>query len=358
MNLTCEICNKPFNNKMGLSQHIKVHNISLEKYYVNYINNTIVNCAICGNKTRFISIFNGYRTTCSAKCAAIYSQDKREHTNFIKYGTKNPAQNTEIKNKIRNTVKSDECQNKTKQTVKEKYNCNYVNQSNNIKQKSKNTIISKYGSYSELTKRSHVSRNIEADQFEIDNDCTRIGKLIQLYGQGWLCIKDNIDCVKYKGYMYIKNSDIDKIIDYAENAFHTYSHIEKDLANYLKSLNIEIMENTRQIIKPYELDIYIPNKNIAIEYNGNWYHSTQAGCNKDYHLMKSLLCRDKNIRLIHIYEFENFEQQKQLLIDLLINNIDSYNQNDFNKNNLIKNIPEPKLIYNTKYTIYGAGKLY
>ena len=78
---------------------------------------------------------------------------------------------------------------------------------------------------------------------------------------------------------------------------------------------------------------------------------------KDYHLTKSLLCRDKNIRLIHIYEFEDFTKQSNLLLELLNNN-DLYPKNDFNKNNLIDYIPEPAIIYQNRYTIYGAGKLF
>ena len=72
--------------------------------------------------------------------------------------------------------------------------------------------------------------------------------------------------------------------------------------------------------------------------------------------MKSLLCREKNIRLIHIYEFEDIEEQKQLLKNLILG-IDNYPKNDFNKNNLIENIPEPEIIYKDRYTIYGAGPL-
>ena len=77
---------------------------------------------------------------------------------------------------------------------------------------------------------------------------------------------------------------------------------------------------------------------------------------KDRILRKSIACRNKGIRLIHIYEFEDFEKQKQLLKDLILG-IDNYPKNDFNKNNFI-NIPKPEIVFkNAKYTIYGAGKL-
>ena len=97
---------------------------------------------------------------------------------------------------------------------------------------------------------------------------------------------------------------------------------------------------------------------IAIEVNGNYWHSIESKTPKEYHLMKSLLCREKGIRLIHIYEFEDIEQQIQLLQDLILGQ-DNYPKNDFNKNNLIDNIPVPEIIYKeNNLTIYGAGKLY
>lgn len=82
------------------------------------------------------------------------------------------------------------------------------------------------------------------------------------------------------------------------------------------------------------------------------------GTAKNYHLKKSLTCRDKGIRLIHIYDIEDFDKQCQLLLQL-INGNDLYNSFDFNKNNLLENIPKPTLIYNDgRLRVYGAGKLY
>ena len=97
---------------------------------------------------------------------------------------------------------------------------------------------------------------------------------------------------------------------------------------------------------------------MAVEYNSNWYHSIEYGTNKEYHLNKSILCRKQNIRLIHIYEFENIDEQKMLLKDLILGK-DNYIKDDFNKNNFTK-IPNPELIYisDRNYHIYGAGKLY
>ena len=132
---------------------------------------------------------------------------------------------------------------------------------------------------------------------------------------------------------------------------------ETYIYNLVKSYFEDAVQNKR-VLGRKELDIYVPSIQLGIEYNGLKYHCIESGKDKDYHLSKSLLCREKGIRLIHIYQFEDFNTQMQLLIDYL-NGIDNYPKNDFNKNNLIKNIPKSEKIYkNSKYTIYGAGKLY
>jgi hypothetical protein len=79
--------------------------------------------------------------------------------------------------------------------------------------------------------------------------------------------------------------------------------IANGLQEILKSNNINYIHNTRDIIKNMELDIFIPEFRIAIEFNGTYYHSSKFK-NKEYHFTKSKLCEDDNIRLIHIFEYQ------------------------------------------------------
>ena len=86
--------------------------------------------------------------------------------------------------------------------------------------------------------------------------------------------------------------------------------IEQEIADFLLSLSVQIKRNDRQIIKPLELDIVIPEKKIAIEFNGDYWHSVQAGTDKNYHLIKTKMCEEAGYRLIHIFEHEWDFQQK------------------------------------------------
>lgn len=78
---------------------------------------------------------------------------------------------------------------------------------------------------------------------------------------------------------------------------------EQELSDYIKSLGIDVETNTKKIIAPQELDIFIPSAGIAFEYNGSYWHSS-AKKDKFYHVDKYLLCKEKNVHLIQIFEDE------------------------------------------------------
>ncbi len=351
----CKLCNKQFKNLLCLSNHLKIHNITRQLYYDLFLKKSTNEgkCKICGKPTRFKSITEGYVDLCtSINCRALQISNTKKQwsieqkTQFIKR-----KRNTNIKK-----YKTDCPANylggiKSKQTKFQKYGDeHYVN-----KEKMMSTKKQRYNS---LSINTWVSRKNNIKEFEIENDCTAYSDLVDKYGQGWLVL--NIPKIySNKQNCFIENKYIPIIEQYSkENHTNSFSKAEKDICAELKNLGLEIIENSKKVIPPYELDIYIPSLNIAIEYNGIRWHSIELDTPKDYHLMKSKMCRDKNIRLIHIYEFEDFNKQLNLLYDLIVNKIDNYPKNDFNKNNLGLDIPEPEIIFkNEKYCVYGAGKL-
>ena len=81
------------------------------------------------------------------------------------------------------------------------------------------------------------------------------------------------------------------------------SKLEKELQNFISSLNISFEESNRTILNGKELDIYIPSHNLGIEFDGLYWHS-ELYKDKNYHLNKTELCEAKGIKLIHIFEDE------------------------------------------------------
>ena len=82
------------------------------------------------------------------------------------------------------------------------------------------------------------------------------------------------------------------------------SMAEKDLFNFVKSIiSCEVIPNTRSIIPPKELDIYIPSKKIGIEYCGLFWHNSLILGNT-YHADKLRMCVNNDVELITIFEDE------------------------------------------------------
>ena len=117
---------------------------------------------------------------------------------------------------------------------------------------------------------------------------------------------------------------------------------EKEIVEFIRTFyNNKLIENNRNIILNehsghyLELDIYLPDINLAIEFNGTYYHSdefirrSRIGFNnaKEYHNYKTDKCKEKNIKLIHINESEWTNNKSQIL-----NNI---------KNFILKSVKQP-----------------
>lgn len=88
--------------------------------------------------------------------------------------------------------------------------------------------------------------------------------------------------------------------------FSYHSRAEKEICSLIKlRYSGLVIENTREVISPYELDIFVPEKNLAIEYCGLYWHGELvSGHARDYHYRKMKLCNDKGIRLITVFEDE------------------------------------------------------
>ena len=85
------------------------------------------------------------------------------------------------------------------------------------------------------------------------------------------------------------------------------SKAEISISNYISSLinPDELIQNDRSVLSDNkELDIYLPNFNLAIEYDGLVWHSEKFARDKLGLLHKTIEAQNKNIHLIHIFEDE------------------------------------------------------
>jgi len=356
--MKCQICNKEFENVRALSNHLRFEEgITAKEYYDKYLKQEGEGICPCGNPTRFESLASGYKHHCCYKCSNSDKevQKKQQATTLKNFGVKHPAQNKAVLKKMQETcvekygvanghgerqiekmkqemlaefgvecsLQIPEVKEKAKQTKLAKYGSeNYTN-----REKFKDTINKRYG-VSDLShlpdweKKSKATRLANVSTYEKENDCTNLNVLVKQYGVGWT-LQPLFKEITFKvdSRTYVKNSDIAKIIDYVETVG---SHLEKDIYEYVKSLySGEIIRRSRKIIPPQEIDIYIPEKKLAIEVNGTYFHSTKKGVVKNYHFDKSKACQEQGIRLIHIYEWEwiQYPEKIKQLLNIALGNV-------------------------------------
>ena len=73
----------------------------------------------------------------------------------------------------------------------------------------------------------------------------------------------------------------------------------------------------RKILNGMELDMLIKDKNVAIEFNGNKYHTEWfGGKGRYYHLNKTEMCNKNGIGLIHVFEDE-YMYKKDIVLSKL-----------------------------------------
>jgi len=200
---------------------------------------------------------------------------KAENTLQANYGVKTPMHSNQIKSKV-------------EKTCLERYGSKCVFHSDLFKDKIKEKIKNKFLiNFKLLLNTLHLKL---LDDEYIDSK----------YNHNWLCTVCNSKfstCWNniqggYKCPACFKRNPGSSII-------------EDEIFNFLiEYADIDIKRHNRTILRPKEIDLYIPSKNIAIEFDGLYWHSETRGCDKNYHLNKTIECEKQGIRLIHIFEDE------------------------------------------------------
>lgn len=102
------------------------------------------------------------------------------------------------------------------------------------------------------------------------------------------------------------------------NANNFASKSETEIIIFLKEAGYEAEQSNRKVFRnKRELDIYVPDHKLAIEYNGIYYHSEEMGKDEQYHRGKWLACKEKGITLLQIWEDdwnENSDKQKRMIL--------------------------------------------
>jgi hypothetical protein len=341
--IKCEICGKQFVGYNGLSNHIKkIHNITSKDYYDKFLKKEGEGiCNFCGKEPKFKNLVKGYQKYCNLKCSnncedrkekfkkSYLSNDiskireKREQTNLKLYG-----------NIIAN--RSDEIKERTKQIFISKFGCNPMKLDKFKKKSTKNRL--------KQTKREVIDLVLENEKLELIGEYK--GAHVESSFKCLVCKKEFITI-----WNYIQQG---KRCPYCYKP-NNRSIPEDEIFSFLCSVGVKnIIQNSRKIIYPQELDLFIPGNN-AIEYDGlHWHSEEQLEDPVYYHVKKTNKCDKKKIKLIHIFEDE-WLFKKDLVKEILKHKLGkNKNKRIHARQCIIKEIdPKTKNNFLEKYHIQG-----
>jgi hypothetical protein len=234
----------------------------------------------------------------------------------------------EVKKTDKKRLCSDECRKKwgqieenkekrilaTKKSLYDKYGVDSIFKTNEFKKNLKNIYINKYGVDSPMKNKKildklkntirekHVSKLIEKLE---DNNI----KLLDDYTKnknGSTSLPYNFKCLKCDNEFSSTLLGCGKI-PICRKCFPVIknSKLEESIRDFLNDKNIKHLDNSRKLLNGKEIDLFLQEKNLGIEINGNFYHSEIHGeKDKNYHIDKTNLAFKSNIKLIHIFEDE------------------------------------------------------
>lgn len=251
-------------------------------------------------------------------------------------------------------VVSEEIKEKIKETNLSNFGFENAMQSEEVKNKVKNTLEHEYGGIGyaskEIRKKSILTRNENLKKHIDDNNLVLISSLELKYPEVSL---EDVEIHAYQNSHLISKEDMYKALTKDEELKKVgyLSKYEVELHEWLKSIySGNILLNSKIPNSSLEFDFYLPDKKLAIEFNGNYWHSTRFK-DENYHLRKTQLCQDLGINLIHIFEFE-WLSSKEVCRSIISLALESDIENE--------NIHDCKIekINNTKYLgLYSDNKV-
>lgn len=277
-------------------------------------------CPVCGRWLSYKQFLDG-KTYCSNACrrspeAVKKETAKRRDTNMKRYGVPNAACLPETQEKTRRTClekygaesysKTEDYKRKLKSTMLERYGVEHVSQYPEFREKARQTLASR----TEPIERRRPQQERRATEVFQELETNNITPLFE----EWLG-SINPTTGKYQRYQLRCNECETVWEDYFMTGRHfpkcphchpkdwQTSRQEQEAARFIMTLTHSVLLNTRTVIPPYELDIYYPDKRIAVEINGVWWHS-DCFLPDTYHREKLERCTSAGVKLVQVFEDE------------------------------------------------------
>lgn len=256
------------------------------------------------------------------------AQVKRERTNTKKYGNPFPLQNDKVKQKlvstnlkkygVKNTALVPEFKEKRLETTRNRWGAENYTSSAYFREEQL------YKTFNETpyvkTVKEAVMLLTNKENGEISDDLHQLLRSIDSNGK--FTLKD-ISKIVGIPYSYLDGAPgAPGTINLQMNHDIIYTNrrgLENDIYEFVDSLGVNITSNKLyKELGGLQLDFYIPEYKLGIEFNGSYYHATDGssrGVTKKYHQIKTKLARENmGISLFHIWEYDwNNTTRKEII---------------------------------------------
>lgn len=312
--------------------------ISNEKIYLGLNGLVSVPLAECNNPRRFMSFNVGYSEYCSlpkqGTGACLHCQKKivaKKDTSIS--GFNSP--------KFKETMKEKYGVSNISQTEKQKEYLRSICQfgTEEFKKTTNKTIIDKYGSIDNYKKKTAESvstyyKNLDHERLQEHASRTKNGRLKASFNTKIKSFKKIEPLFDESCYIGAARSNVYEFkcnecnhqfkVNVYENKepicpscralnYSAKSKQEDEFCSWVMSniTNLICIRSDRTVIKPYELDLYIPELKIAFEFNGVYWHQEKyVGKNK--HQYKTLECRKNGVKLITVFS-DDWKYKKDIV---------------------------------------------
>lgn len=278
---TCAECSSTFQHAKKLSIHLKsVHGMTSLEYVVKHRHGgTRPTCLNCGSETRFISLIEGFKRYCPGCRRVAESLAGKRGGTTKRTWSKGLTKETDI----RLAQRSERMMGSSNHFFGRKHTDDSNRKNADAQRLGFETVIERFRSAVPTVDVLSGSDEYADQTTPLNVRCTVCGTCssVSLFNvqRAWRC----------------------------RTCFPTASRPQLEIVEFVRSLGVEdVIVSTKNVIAPFELDVWVPEFNVAIEYHGLYWHSGgKSGVfDRKRHRQKYVACSGRSIKLVQFFSDE------------------------------------------------------
>ena len=317
-------------------------------------------CVICGKEFEYTCSPKEKPNTCSRECqevlrsqtamtrygvANVSELDEVKHkisvanrseavaairrvTSLARWGVDNPAKNLSVRSRMSEIMKTDKYLSHRAETCREKYGYTTPMLNPDVLARRRSTNLDRYGCLGHvISEKEMAGKMIDGSKVK---EFLAFKQDPQTYIESHYADLPTVSQLELD--LGVTNTPIYDILvaHNCQDMIARYSSsMESEIVLWLRELksDIQIVRNDRTIIKPQEIDIYLPEYGIGIECNPTATHNSSVADpwgappkSYKYHWYKSQLAASAGIFLFHVFGYEWIHKQaaiKSMIANLI-----------------------------------------